>query len=145
MRYPHPGGFRFRLARFFMGRNGPDTLYYLFLGLSLLCIFLGGIFRTHRVLGILFPLLYLIFFGYTLFRLLSRNLIARRRENAAFRRALAALCRPPRRLYLRIRDRKTHVFRKCPSCKSTLRLARIPGAHTVRCPECQRRFDVFVK
>ena len=42
------------------------------------------------------------------------------------------------------RDRKTHVFRKCPACKSVLRLPRQKGKHTVRCPRCQHRFDVKI-
>ncbi|MBE6656422.1 MAG: hypothetical protein E7609_06120 [Ruminococcaceae bacterium] len=145
MRHSNPYGFRYRLARFFAGRNGADALYYLAFSLSLIFIFLSGIFYAHSVLKYLFPALYLLAFGYALFRMLSRNVTKRQRENAAFRRAMKSLFMPLRRTYLRIRDRKTHLYRKCPYCKSTLRLARIPGDHIVRCPSCGERFPVKVK
>ena len=145
MRYPCPNGFRYRLARFFAGRNGADTLYHVLFVLSLIFVFLGGVFYTHGVLGYLFPILYLITLGYALFRFFSRNVAKRRRENAAFRRFFGKLFTPVRRTYLKVRQRKTHVFRKCPHCKNMLRLARIPGEHVVRCPACGERFSVTVK
>lgn len=145
MRYPNPYGFRYRLARFFMGRNGVDTLYYVAFSLSLIFIFLSGIFQAHPILRYVFPALYVLSFGYALFRFFSRNITKRRAENAAFRRGVGRLLQPPKRLFLRVRDRKTHIFRKCPHCKSTLRLARIPGDHIVRCPSCGERFPITVK
>lgn len=145
MRYPRPNGFRARLARFFAGRNGADTLYYVLFVLSLIFIFLSGIFCTHRVLRFVFPALYLVTLSYALFRFFSRNVQKRRKENAAFRRFFAKLFMPVRRAFLKIRDRKTHIYRKCPHCKNTLRLARIPGEHVVRCPACSERFALRVK
>ena len=144
MRYP-PYGFRMRLARFFMGRNGADTLYHFTFALSLAFIFLGGIFYQHATLRLLFSALYLFSFCYCLFRFFSRNVAKRQRENAAFRAFWKKFFMPARRTFLRIRDRKTHLYRKCPHCKNTLRLARIPGEHVVRCPACGDRFSVSVK
>ena len=140
-----PFGFRARLARFLMGRNGPDSLYYTAFALSLVAIFLSGIFSEKPYLRILFSVLYFSFFGYALFRFFSRNVAKRRKENEAFRRAFRTLFMPFRRIFLRVYQRKTHVFRKCPACRATLRLARIPGEHTVRCPSCGNRFSVRVK
>lgn len=145
MRYPRPFGFRARLARFFMGRNGADALYYAAFAMALVAIFLGGFFSDSPLWQIAFFLLYFLFFAYALFRFFSRNIAKRQKENAAFCRAFRALTMPLRRLSLRIRQRKTHVFRKCPACRATLRLSRIPGEHTVRCPSCQNRFSVRVK
>lgn len=138
-------GFRYRFARLFMGRNGADTLYYVFFVLSLISVFLCGLFQESPVLLLLFFCLYTLFFGYALFRLFSRNLTKRRRENEAFRRFFGILFLPFRRLFLRLRDRRTHVFRRCPHCRATLRLLRIPGSHTVRCPKCREAFPVVVK
>ena len=144
MQSPRPR-LRDRIALFFMGRNGPDTLYYFFFALSLIAIFLNGILRYHPVLRVVLPILYALFFGLALFRLLSRNIAKRRKENAAFRRFFGWLFRPFYRLYLRLRDRRTHVYRKCPHCKSMLRLRRIPGEHVARCPACHDTFTVKVK
>ncbi len=145
MRTPRPYGFRFRLARFFAGRNGADTLYYTALFFSLICIFLGGLFSQDPLYNLLFFALYFLFFGYSLFRFFSRNIAKRQREDRAFRRFFGKLFLPFRRLGMRFRYRKTHVFRKCPHCKSTLRLARIAGEHVVKCPACGNRFAVKVK
>ena len=145
MRYPRSFGFRARLARFFMGRNGPDALYYTAFAVSLISIFLSGFFSSSPIWLIVFTFLYFLSFAYALFRFFSRNIAKRQKENAAFCRAFRALTMPLRRLSLRISQRKTHVFRKCPACRATLRLSRIPGEHTVRCPSCQNRFSVRVK
>lgn len=145
MRYPRYGGFRYRLASFFMGRNGTDTLFYVAFALSFVCIFLCGLFADRPVLYALFFFLYLALAGYGIFRMFSRNLARRRRENAAFRHGIAVLFTPLRRLRLRIRDRKTHVFRRCTACRSMLRLPRVPGEHTVRCPRCHESFSVKIK
>lgn len=145
MRYPRRGGFRFRLARFFMGRNGPDTLYYFFLVLAFLSIFFSGFFGQNSRVSLALSLLYFVLFGYALFRLMSRNVPRRQRENAAFRRFFFRLTLPIRRLRARIKSRKTHLFRKCPACHATLRLARIPGEHVVKCPACAARFAVHVR
>ena len=145
MRFRPPYGFRYRLARFFMGRNGADTLYYVSLALALVFVLCMRVFRESERLNAIFFVLYLLFFGYALFRFFSRNVAKRRRENIAFRHLLGKLNAPISRARIRLRDRKTHLFRKCPKCKNTLRLKRIPGEHTVRCPACGNRFSVKVK
>ena len=49
------------------------------------------------------------------------------------------------RLIHRIRDRKTHVYRRCPVCKNVLRLPREVGDHGVNCPVCHGHFSVKIK
>ena len=48
-------------------------------------------------------------------------------------------------LSCRIRDRKTHVFRRCPVCKKLLRLPRTEGEHGVNCPSCRAHFSLKTK
>ena len=69
------------------------------------------------------------------FRILSKNIEARRRENEKF-------CNFWKLRKNKRRDRKTHVYRKCPACKIVLRLPRAKGKHAVVCPKCARRFYV---
>ena len=128
------GGFRELVARFMAGRNGPDTLYYVFFALA----FLASTFQwfTQR----LYPsLLAVLFIGYAFFRFMSRNVYKRRQENEKFRRFIYNLTHPRHRIP------KTHVFRKCRYCKSRLRLRRLKGKHTVRCPKCNGLFDVKIR
>ena len=44
----------------------------------------------------------------------------------------------------RIKEIKTHRFRKCPHCKKMLRLKRVRGKHTVKCPSCNKEFEVRI-
>ena len=145
MRFHRPFGFRGRLMRFFTGRNGADALYYASFVPAIVCVVLMRFVRTNEHLYAALFILYLFFLGYAFFRLLSRNIPKRRKEDLAFRRILGRFTSPVRRARLRFRDRKTHIFRKCPNCKNTLRLKRIPGKHTVCCPACGNRFSVKVK
>jgi len=132
--------FRYRVAQFMYGRNGTDQLgtvvVFAALFVMLLEIFTGWWWLYFLTLGLLI---------YSNFRLFSRNLAKRRAENAAF----CSFWRKIKGFFSlqksKWRDRKTHIYRKCPHCKSTLRLPRAPGHHTVNCPRCHRRFDVDCK
>jgi uncharacterized C2H2 Zn-finger protein len=68
-------------------------------------------------------------------RMFSRNIAARKRENDKF-------CGFFKLRRNKFRDRKTHVYRKCPSCKAVLRLPKAKGKHFVVCPRCKNRFEV---
>lgn len=69
------------------------------------------------------------------YRMFSRKIAKRRRENERF-------CGFFKLLKNRFKDRKTHVYRKCPECKAVLRLPKAKGKHTVVCPRCKKRFIV---
>ena len=131
--------FRDRLARFFYGRNGMDGLnFFLFTILFVLMIInaFGPFWTVVISEGILLIYLY--------FRYFSRNLAARRRENAAFMRIFRKVLGFFKRQKVKFRDRKTHVFRRCPHCRANLRLPKQKGKHTVRCPRCSKEFETKV-
>lgn len=122
------------------GRNGADQLYSA-LSIVLLLLLVVQLFVRHWLL----MLAELLLLAYLLFRAFSKNVAQRRKENAAFLRFFrkpAGFWKLKRSQW---RDRKTHIYRKCPDCKNNLRLPKIKGAHTVSCPVCKRRFDVIVK
>ena len=128
------------LWRFWSGRNGADQLYqcmmWICLGLAIVNLFFGSIW----IYGVELALL-----GAATYRLFSKNLSRRRQENQAFLKFFSRIGKWFKRLGNRWRDRKTHVYKKCPSCKNYLRLPRISGAHTVCCPCCANRFGVEIK
>lgn len=132
------GGFAYRLARFFAGRNGPDTLYYVFFALALISSLCQYFTRS-----IIPTLLSGIFIFCALFRCFSKNVIRRRRENDAFCRFFGRFFDLFRRRGRRIP--KTHVFRKCKYCKSKLRLRYVVGKHNVRCPRCNGLFETKIR
>ena len=63
-----------------------------------------------------------------IFRMYSRNIEARRRENSAFLN-----------FFNHLRDREHRYFR-CPRCKQTVRVPRGRGKINIRCPKCSERF-----
>ena len=131
---------RTRFARFMAGRYGPDALGRFIYVLVFILLVLNLFFR-HYALYIAEGVLLLLYF----FRFFSRKRHKRLRENAVFLTAVRTLTRPILRTAHRFRDRKTHVYRKCPSCRRFLRLPKKSGEHTVVCPLCKNRFSVKIK
>lgn len=131
--------FRERLYRFWKGRNGSDTLYRVTVWVILILTVANLFLHSPILLGIEAALLI-----WSTFRCFSKNLPARQRENRAFLRFFGRI----RNWFVlqknRIRDRKTHIYRKCPACRKILRLPKIKGAHTVCCPCCGKKFQLKV-
>jgi ribosomal protein S27E len=118
------------------GRYGPDHLGTAMLVASL-------------VLSIVFQLLGLGFIGAAvsyvllalmLFRILSRNIAARRRENDRFLRFWGPARNKIKKRFARLRDFKTHKYFTCPGCHNTLRVPRGRGTLQITCPRCGERF-----
>ncbi len=129
-----------RFARFMQGRYGPDALGR-FLYLLIFALLILNLFFRHYAFYIAEGVLLFLYF----FRFFSRNRQKRWRENALFLKMARALLRPILRTAHRFRDRKTHIYRKCPACHRTLRLPKKSGEHTVVCPLCHGRFSVRIK
>ncbi len=132
--------FKEKMIAFMYGRNGPDALYsfIIWFGLTLIIInlFIGSIILS---------LLYFALVGYAIFRLMSRNVQKRRKENAAYLKIQNKFTSFFKLRHSKFKDRKTHVYKKCPSCKKVLRFPKRKGDHTVVCPCCQARFNVKIK
>ena len=132
------GKFKMWLYRFFSGRYGTDTL-----NKTLTWVYLAAFVLSLVLTALInFPWIYFLYYiGSTalivwiFFRMFSKNIPARRRENEKF-------CGFFKLRRNKFRDRKTHVYRKCPKCKAVLRLPKAKGKHTVVCPRCKNRFDV---
>ncbi len=124
------------------GRYGTDTLNKFYLGLYVAIVLgftVGSWFIQDPKISSLIYLIYTVI-SFSLivlifFRMFSRNLVKRRRENEVF-------CGFFKLRRNRFRDRKTHIYRKCPSCHAVLRLPKAKGKHTVICPRCKNRFGV---
>lgn len=128
------------IIRFLSGRYGMDS-FNRFLLYAYLAVVVIGIFADSILPSLLGTVIALTL----LFRMLSRNRMARMKENRAYLKMQNAVIGWFRFNRDRIRDRKTHIYRKCPSCRAVLRLPRTSGEHTVKCPRCANRFSVKVK
>ena len=124
-------------ARTFTGIYGFDNLYFVLFGFTILLIFIN-LFADFWGIW----LLEVATFSYMIFRAMSHNIPARRRENAAFFSFWRRVGRFFKLTKNRIRDGKTHIYRKCPKCKAVLRLPRTKGEHTAVCPRSSNRFKV---
>ena len=129
--------FRYKLAKFMYGRNGFDKLCIALLWtgvvLSVVNLFFGSVILV---------LLQDILFIWCIFRAMSRNVYKRRIENDRFLGIWGKIKGFFGFQKQKYRDRKTHIFRICPHCKSNLRLPKRKGTHTVRCPRCNLRFEI---
>ena len=129
--------FRERLFRFAQGRYGNDQLNNFLLIVALLMIIVNAFVGSYIV-----AILYMALWGWTIFRTLSRNIYKRRAENTKFLAMVNPIVNKFKLTKNKIRDRKTHVYKKCPHCKAVLRLPKAKGKHTVICPRCKNRFSV---
>ena len=111
------------LARFMYGRYGSDKLNMVLLVTGLV-ISLVSSFSGAFLLGYLSWIPFFI----VLFRMFSRNIPARRRENQRFMNFLA-----------RLKDRENRYF-KCPQCHQMVRVPKGKGKINIRCPKCGNKF-----
>ena len=131
------------LYRFMYGRYGWDTLskvlMWVYVAIVFIYAILGIVFKNDPLASTIVSVSYLVcsmgLVFWIFFRVFSRNIAKRRRENEKF-------CGFFKLTRNKFRDRKTHVYRKCPKCKAVLRLPKAKGKHTVVCPRCKNRFEV---
>ncbi len=128
-----------RKHSFWTGRNGPDALSMassltacLLLVVSML---LGG--TASSVLW----LLALVVLGWSYFRILSRNVTRRQRENQRFLSGIAPLTRWFRRLRTRRRQKNLYCFFRCPQCGTVLRVPKGKGHLRITCKSCHHTFE----
>jgi hypothetical protein len=134
--------FRDRLLRFFAGRNGSDQLSN-FLMITYFVIFVVCFFVdewTYFFLNTANMALLI----YVVFRTFSRNIYKRRAENAKFLGLKLKVVQWFKRSRNKWKYRKTHVYVKCPFCKTDLRLPKKKGTHSVNCPKCYKVFKVEI-
>jgi len=137
-----------RFISFLSGRYGRDDFGTFLTWSSLVLMIIGLIFRAYPIY-----ILALLLAFYNIFRAFSRKTDKRRKENQVYLRVKDRIKRFFRFEKIkawfklqknRFRDRKTHVYQKCPYCKKVLRLKKVKGTHTVSCPCCNRKFDIKI-
>src|SRR5690625_6040509 len=111
--------------RFMYGRYGVDQLYIaggiLFVAIQILQLFL----RIPLV-----NILLLVFLGWLMFRVFSKNISARQAENRKFMEMTQVVKAKGQKLSSRFLEIQTHRYRKCSSCETTDRKStRLNSSH----------------
>lgn len=131
--------FRQRIQQFMYGRNGYDQLGRALI-LAALAFMLLGMVLPRAVYPLFLTGQYAALI-YCLFRVLSRNVYQRQRENAWYLQKERAVRRWFRSLRDRWRQRKDYKFFRCPSCHALLRVPRGKGKLLLTCRKCGNRFE----
>lgn len=118
------------------GRNGIDKLSYGVLSIYCVFAFVKIFFRNSYWGYIIISVLQYLVLGYMIFRILSRNLEKRYKENLKFEKLISGWMPYFNRIKLRITFFRTHRFRTCRNCGEFLRLKKKHGVREVTCPKC---------
>ncbi len=122
------------LYRFMQGRYGYDKLSSFLLILAAVLEIAGTIGRlTWSVLLAEGLLIYIIY------RSLSKNIVRRSSENAAFLEHTRKIRRQFLVLEKNVKD-KEHRYSLCPGCGQMVRVPRHHGKVEITCPKCGRTF-----
>lgn len=113
---------------FMLGRYGSDKLNVALLVSGIVLMLLGSILGKFTTWAGVFTLLSYLVLIWCMFRMCSRNIDARRRENAAFLN-----------FFNHMKD-KEHRYYRCPKCHQTVRVPRGRGKINIRCPKCGEQF-----
>ncbi len=127
------------IYRFMYGRNGADALAK---GLLLAYFVLWAV---NIAFGSLWAyILMQAVLVYVVFRMFSRDLPRRQKENADFLAFLSHFRVDFAYQKRKWQDRKTACYRTCPHCKARIKLPNKKGKHTVECPRCHKDFKVHI-
>ena len=122
-------------SRIMYGRYGSDQLSIALMIAYVLFILIGEIFD----LPILLILSYiLVLYGF--FRMFSKNIAARRKENEKFLKIYNPVKKYVKDFIFRFKQRKQYRFFRCPTCKTMTRVPRLGKKIEITCPHCGNKF-----
>lgn len=133
----------YKFQRFMIGRYGIDRLWRALIVFYFIALILANIaYRfSHIAYWALFVLATAIVV-FAVFRVFSKNIEARRSENESWLRITGNIRQKTMFQKNKFKQRKTHKFVKCKSCKKILRLPKHKGKINVTCPHCHNTFIV---
>lgn len=124
-----------KFIRFMYGRYGIDSL-----GKCTIVIGLAATLLSTFIHWRILPLLSWTFIIIAYFRMFSKNIGKRSRENQWYLgRTYKLRCFIGRQKNL-LAQRKTHHIYTCPSCRQKIRIPRGKGKIEIRCPKCGTTF-----
>lgn len=154
--------FQQKLNNFFSNRNGIDELGFTSFIISIIFSILSMFFPKLLI----FYILQLIFLSYSIFRILSRNVYQRQKENTAFCNFFRNIFKrgtkkhPKRQKTIKVKEPKVkkvkpkkqkikkdknYLYKNCPHCNKELKISKkIKGERIVMCTNCYNEIKVKV-
>lgn len=126
-----------------IGRYGADQLWRALMIFYLLSIVITNIvYRFSKIAYYSLSVLSLAIIIFAVFRVFSKNIEARRKENQEWLKITGGIRQKFIFAKERNKQKKTHKFVKCKQCKKVLRLPKNKGKLNVSCPHCKNQFVV---
>ena len=134
---------RYRLEKFFYGRNGLDSLgkFQLCVGVAAYILSLLLSKLSDSGLGSALWAVSVVCMIHYLWRAMSRKLDKRAAENQKYLSAKRRVTDWFRTRKTRFEQRREYKFFKCPGCKAMLRVPRGKGSVQITCRKCGMRFS----
>ena len=124
-----------KFYRFMQGRYGIDQLNSFLMIVCVICfivnMFIGSIVLTFIAYGT---------WLFVIFRMFSKNIYARNRENDKYLNFFSPLSRWLKLKLMSKQDPSNKYF-SCPKCKQMVRVPKGHGTVVVTCPNCQNKIE----
>lgn len=124
-----------KFYRFMQGRYGIDQLNSFLMIVCVIC-FIVNMFIGSIVLTFIAYVTWL----FVIFRMFSKNIYARNRENDKYLNFFSPLSRWLKLKLMSKQDPSNKYF-SCPKCKQMVRVPKGHGTVVVTCPNCQNKFE----
>lgn len=111
------------------GRYGTDQLSMTLIVISLILSLLAPVFKLP-------PSIFLVLLFIAYFRVFSKNINKRYRENQKFLETFKPITSRFNKLKRRMKSRKNYKYFRCRNCKQEIRVPKGKGKIRVTCPNC---------
>ena len=133
----------YKFQQFMIGRYGIDKLWsVLLIFFFVITLLANAFYKVSKITYYAIEIMALVLVVFAIFRVFSKNIEARRAENAKWLKFENSVKGFFKFQNDKFKQRKTHKFVKCKGCKKTLRLPRHKGKINVTCPHCHTQFVV---
>lgn len=130
------GSFQKRIADWFKDRRGPEELANFCVVVALVLVVIN-IFASQLWITIVA----LALVAYAVWRMCSKNVVGRAKENVTFLRMLGPVRPWVQDPSAAMSETRTYKHVKCPNCGQKIRLPRGKGNLRVTCPTCHEKFE----
>lgn len=124
-----------QLKKFMYGRYGIDQYTRAIIILGLIMTLISSLTRNSIIM-----MLSYIPIVYAFYRILSKNIQKRSRENYIYCDIIRKIKVKINNFKLLLIGTKTHKYYKCKNCRQMIRVPRGKGKISISCPKCKKEF-----